>query len=409
MKRVAATRVADFTIQPVYAYFDIYVGDRLLSTMLPRQSTRPNIYQSFEMTRIKGTGNTCNFVLFDDDWYRIEKILSDNFNDIYVRYGYSNGGATSPKYKMILKNYSISFTSTGVILSVSAISESAISNLAPMALATDTYAPGKKYYPTDAVKKICEAAGIKVSDKNFDEADPVDRGDPYVLRADNPITYINEIILPEANAKGDRFIFYVDENGEAHFQKHIYGKNGPPKRTYVFQKGYDSVVKDLVVDVKGVFGGTTLYETATGLKSTIISPKDKSVSYSSYLTTDTITQATGILQHTNANQSIPYVDPAGATPNQLSNKLYYYVQSANASAYEATIEILGDPNIDFLDDVRLIVVADDGSLHHTSGVYLIQGVTDTISGGEMTTTLKLMRNGDFDAGIELINPKELIR
>jgi hypothetical protein len=44
------------------------------------------------------------------------------------------------------------------------------------------------------------------------------------------------------------------------------------------------------------------------------------------------------------------------------------------------------------DMIQVVVPKKDGTLHYTSGLYIVQDITHTISGGTFTTTLKLLKN-----------------
>ena len=50
-----------------------------------------------------------------------------------------------------------------------------------------------------------------------------------------------------------------------------------------------------------------------------------------------------------------------------------------SSVYGASLEILGDTRVKFQGHIKIAVYTKYGFLHHTSGIYNIQGITDTIS------------------------------
>ena len=65
-----------------------------------------------------------------------------------------------------------------------------------------------------------------------------------------------------------------------------------------------------------------------------------------------------------------------------------------SSVYGASLEIMGNTKVKFNGHIKIAVYTKFGFLHHTSGVYHIQGITDTISDGMFTTTLDLQKNSD---------------
>lgn len=400
-------RVSGLTPQPLHAFVNIYVGDKKL--LLATNPARPNIIQSFEITRLddKAAG-TVIFTVFDDNWDEIEEVLSANFDKVWVEYGYYGTGVRSDLYKLMLSSYNISFESTGTILSVEAMTEDATDNITPRSLALNTF------NPTEAVKKICKELGYIVLDENFDSSQDIHADNPFNMIEDFPISYIQYHIIPQASEENEEvFQFYIDSEKKAHFKRKSYKSvtSTDTLRTYIYQKGYDSTVIDFEVNINGKFGGMGPTRLATGYRSCFIDTKNKSQISENKDISSSITEAPGTVSHTSHDQSEPIVDAAGYSAAQMKNRLYYDTK-CDYDAYEATLTIVGDPTIKWSDQyVRIINVKDNGYLHHTSGVYQILSITDSISGGEMITTLKLTRVatvGDID-GVEILNPKYLIK
>jgi peptidoglycan hydrolase-like protein with peptidoglycan-binding domain len=77
-----------------------------------------------------------------------------------------------------------------------------------------------------------------------------------------------------------------------------------------------------------------------------------------------------------------------AAYNEMINKWF----QMSDSAYEATLEIMGDPTLRTQETVSILVYDKNGRPHHTSGIYLIKTVEDSVEGGEFTSTLTLVRN-----------------
>lgn len=400
-------RVSGVTEQPIHAFINIYVGDNRL--LLATSPARPNIIQSFEYTKLDGAGETAIFTVYDPNWEEIEAALSANFDNIYIQYGYYGTGFKSKLVKHRLLNYNLTFEASGPIISVTTVTEGVVDNLVPRTIELDTN------NPTEAVKKICKALGYTVLDENFDPSTDVLADNPFNLLAEYPIKYIQEVIVPQAAGEGEEiFRFTLDPDNVAHFKRVTYHTtNTDTLRTYIYGKGYDSSVIDFSVDIKAIFGGAGDFNVATEYRTSAFGTKDKHFMAKSLDSSSTMTEATGDITHTSKDQSQLIVDSAGYTPTQMSNKLYYLMKSSIHDAYEATLTIVGDPTIDHIHEryVRVINMTNKGFLHHTSGVYWIKGVTDSIQGGEMTTSLKLVRNataGDID-GVEIINPKYFIK
>lgn len=419
---VIGQRVSDVTEQPIFAYVNIRIGDDKI--ILSTEPARPNIIQSFEFTRLDGAGETAIFTLFDNgddnlptygangdswDWVELEEILAKYYNNIYIEYGYYGTGKKSQLYKHLLLNYNISFVSTGVILSIESISEGAVQNLTQQSLTLNTY------NPTEAAKMICESLGYKVLPENFDPSDDIVSATPFNMVEDYPVTYIQEVLIPLASKEGQELFSFdleydpINDETIAYFKREGYGQANQVQdmKTYIYQRGYDSSVIDFTVDIKGVFGGNGTFQVATEYRSSVFDTKTKDPVDYKVSKSDVVTAATGESTHTRTEQSNPLVDSAGYSPDQMKSKLYYHMKSMQYDSYEATLTIVGDPTIKLHEFIRIINVTERGYYHHTSGVYWVEGITDSIQGGSMTTTLKLIKNataGDLD-GLEIINPK----
>lgn len=394
----------DFTKGYTYhAYLKIYIGEKELIY----EHGKPSIIQSFEINRLEEAGSKAQFVLFDTNWEDIEYALAENWNNILMQYGYSDG-ALSPMYKMLLSDYSLDFKNTGVILSIQAISEGIYQNLKSVEFDTGTK------NPTEAIRSICSMMGWDIDLSDFADTKDVDREENFKIDNRNPVTYITETILPEARAEGiydETVVFTLDatEVPTAHLKvkKYISESNIEDASipTYVYMKGYDSVVRDLSFHTKGVFGGTSMFSTVTGLSSGIFNILDK-VERVLNKTQDTVlASATGDYSHTLSNQSIGKYVSSGETEDQLNAILNYHIKNGANQAYEATMVILGDPNIEILQEVRIINITDSGHLHNTSGIYMVTGISDSIQNGDFKTTLTLVRNANISTGITLKYPK----
>lgn len=398
-------RVSGLADQPIHAFVNIYVGDemKLLSTDPPK----PNIVQSFEITRVENEATETLITLFDDNWEELEEILSKNFDRIYVQYGYPNTSMKSKLYKLTLTGYSLEFIDTGTIIHVTASVGTATDNLSPMSIPLDTY------NPTEAVKKICESLGYIVKDENFDESKDIQADNPFNLVEDLPISYITHVIIPQASQEGEElFSFDVDSDNVAYFkrQNSLINSSTENYRTYIYGKGYDSSVLSIEFDIRGTYGGVGQTEVVTGFKSSVIGTDNKEEYNYDINKSKALTYATGNVTHTKSTQSVVVTDNAGYTQRQASNKLYYYMKDMVNGAYECTMKIVGDPTIELADWIRIINVTDKGSLHHTSGLYMVLEVTDSIENGDMITALKLMRDATYNIdGVEILNPKYLVK
>lgn len=389
---------------PLHAYLRIFIGEDI---ELKYEHGKPSMIQSFEINRLAedGAGAKGIITIFDDNWDEIEYFLSQHSDDIRIQYGYA-GGVSSPFYKVMLQGYSIDIRGTGAILVIEFISEAAYQNINQADSAFDT----ETVNPTEAVKAICEQLGYIVDDANFDKTNDItDRDESYKSIGYPPASYIVNVIAKEAiTPEGETMTFWVDADNTAHFKAVKYDEESMNSaKTYVYRRGYNSPVVDLTFNINSIFGGTDNF-TVTGLEGNSIDKfsKEESNKVEDQRTVDT--SSAGLYSWTRAKQSIARYDSAGDSRGQMSAKLYYYIKNSTTLQYEATLTIIGDPEIHLLENIRIVNMTDSGHLHHTSGLYMVLGITDTVESGKYLTTLKLNRIGDID-GIELRDPRMLLK
>lgn len=406
---VAGQRISGVTTtQPLHAFVNIYLGDNLIP--LATDPAKPNVLVSFEYDRKEGTGESAKIVLFDDHWIEIEKLLSDYHDKIAIEYGYPGTGKKSQLIRHVISSYSLSFNSTGTMISLETITNGVAKNLQQQTVSLSSKA---SINPTEAVKEICRALEYEIRDEYFDASEDIDQSNDYkfTVIADYPIQYIQSNIIPLAkSAEGNAFSFYIDSQGYPHFREVKYREVPGDMRTYIWQKGYDSPVIELSFDAKGILGGTGDFSVATGYKSALIDLQSKKILSVQADKSSATTTATGTHTHTSSDQSHPYVDAAGYSPEQMATKLDVALKAFRYDAYKAHMTIIGDPTIELFDEIKIINITDSGALHATSGVYMVIGIVDSIQNGMLETRLELSRNAisNFSKGLTILNPHAYI-
>ncbi len=63
----------------------------------------------------------------------------------------------------------------------------------------------------------------------------------------------------------------------------------------------------------------------------------------------------------------------------------------NVGHVEATMSLIGDPELNVMEQVNIIPIRPDGKIHHTKGRYQITKIDEDVSGGNYTTTLTLIK------------------
>lgn len=389
--------------QPLMPFVEIYVADQQLTF------TPPQYVISLDYHRIQdGAGDTLDLVIFDRDWESIEELFSQNFDNIKIRYGYANG-VSSQTYLVELTDYTINFNPAGTMLSIKGVSIGTVANLKPVTLNTKTV------NPTEAAKEICRAVGWTVIDSNFHPSEDISMRDSanISLIEEYPATYILNHLAPLAIRKSDGesgYTFYLDSTKEppvAHFKPLDYREAS--QRTYVYMRGLDSPIIDFSLTVSGVFGGTGLNSVTTEISSTFIDPITKEIhTVSNNIEASRIT-ATGEYTHTKSDQSKAIVDAAGSSKSHMDAILKYKLKNSEVLPYEGLLTLVGDPTFIVGETIRLIVLTNKGHLHHSSGLYLVQEITDTISGGTLQTALKIFKRENVESGIQIVNYRKLLK
>lgn len=409
---MAEKRVIDLTTQPAYGFFALYIGGSL---MYPAKDS-VNHYIDFTMKKLSDAAMNCEFTIFDTDWVVSESLLAENYDNIEVEYGFTTG-KRSIRYKLLLTNYSISFNMTGVFIHVKAVGESAIDNLLTkmelrQARGTDNlqmYRVGTPGYsltmlnmrrPSDVVKAVCDYVGWTHNDSKFGEtimestiSRPEGEADPFVCSGMAPATFIKQYVEREAIsvANGLPLHFHIDNNNNVWFvDKTVIDK----VKKYVYQKGYDSPIKDLQVNTSGVFGGTTTTSLARSLDTDLIDPVsgDSTDNNDDYRYRQSIRNVVGDKDLNYGDASFEIIVSSGESKTQMEHTVDHLIMSVATAQITATMTIVGDPDLTLLDQIDLEVLMDNGDRHYVSGMYYILGITDKISNGMYLTTLKLARD-----------------
>lgn len=87
---------------------------------------------------------------------------------------------------------------------------------------------------------------------------------------------------------------------------------------------------------------------------------------------------------------------SGSSDSEVSAQLQVITDYAFPTVFKADLDVVGNPNIFVLDIVEVNYIMMNGDQHHSSGQYIVLGVTDRIEGGNFTTSLQLGRGTDAE-------------
>lgn len=388
-----------------YAYINLRIGDLDIET-----DSKNFGIMSMSHTRISSDASQIAvFNIYDDTALLVDNEIAKGNMELEFSYGYSSG-ESSKTYRGTVARYTPSFTSAGVELKIEAVAPASIS-------LTKT---GIKDYSGlrihEIVESICKEEGWKVG--TIVECEPVYENPEKGLKRENEKNFlrenqasrvfIEEKLVPLAKAErtgeGD-FTFFLEDSGEsgqtASFRPKNWGEDpskdfdfviGEDSETIIsFEPRFDSVLMSLKgsnqVDIVSVDPYTN-EEVKVSVGS-----EDKAVSGNR-------TYDTGIRRVTGVSSSSE--DELVKMANNLHSK-------AKNLAYPATLLIKGDPTIEPLEVISIVVLTRDGLLHHSSGAYIIISAEDTIENGIFCTKLELIRNGaslgrDDIGGLDVNDP-----
>jgi hypothetical protein len=389
---------------PLTAFVEITVAGHTLRSLFPNKETTrgPEYIQSLEITRA-GVSSDFTLVLYDKNWTELEETFSLGAQEVTLKYGYVNG-KQSPTYRGSVIDYSINYLSVGILLTIHGITADTLLNTDLVTLNTGTK------NPTEAVKAICRSKGWTIG--SFEETYDINipHNDYFTLIKDHPLSYINLSIAPYAVRKSDGmsgFRLLLDNSTNpytAHFLP--LAEQRIASKTYIYGKGINSSVISLEVTATGVFGGSGALGTTTDMETSVIDPNTGEVS-SARVNTSNSVNATGYTNTPSTQRDI--VSSDGLTSTMTIKSTLFNTSLRQSIPFTGTMTLLGDPELDLRQLIRVIVLTSTGELHLSSGNYLIDNITDSLVNGKYLTSVSLKRLNGLEEGLELYNYKKLVR
>lgn len=387
--------------QPYQSFVDLYIGNWSF-TRVP-----PQYFQGFEFERVADGAGKFMLRVFDKFWDEIEETLHLGFQNITFRYGHVTG-RQSRMFIGMLTDYELEFTTSGVVLTANGTSTAVRQNIQKLSATVSNATPD------EVVTQIANKMGWVIG--RIDKSLPIqDHSGLYTKEAEvktwninneQPVKYILREVAPrairETDGKGGYQFYLDDSTSPPTVNFHPIDIDPNVERTYVFHKGINTNVISFIPQFKGVFGAAGSGN-ATKVQTTAFDPTTKSEDELFHdISSNPNIDVTGDYTHTPQEMSTMTIDSTGMLKDELSAVLNYRWTNNFLQSYEASMEIIGDPTLEVTQSIRVIVLTDQGTLHHSSGIYLIKGIKDVIESGVMRTQLQLMRNADLSAGVEIV-------
>jgi hypothetical protein len=357
---------------PFSSHIAIKIGDTLY------EGDTPNFLQSLNFTKMSEEQATFSFQISDVMDYELEAKLIKATSEISsfpvsLQYGHAQG-AMSVWYRgfiqsyepQFLPNFNMTFTVTGIcdLLTSTPISRTykikdygyRISNLIKAIAEEEKWSIGDPFITTDKMDKDMDLGRYNLTSLGF----------------------IRAVLLPQARKNNNtvRLLHSCTSKGvTVRLVEVALGKSKITKKSYnfVINSGNFGSVLEFSPSYQGI--------TAMALKVN-----------AGYVDRETnqfmlFTNKPDLGKASPTNTQI-----FGATsPESFQNIVQDKWFANNVGAVDATMQIVGDPDINPLDYINVMPFRPDGRLHHTAGTYLVLGVVDDIQGGMYKTSLTLTK------------------
>lgn len=348
------------------------------------------------VTRSSSLSYSVNITLYDHKAFEMERLILRTYKsmnefskaNIFMQYGISNQNE-SPVMRLMLMDYEMEFVAGRSTLTLSLITQGFSSFGIPR---RGVYSGST----SDVVKQIAKVEGWKLGiiEETIPIKDSKGKVKTYVQENMPSFRFIKEKLVVDSisiDTKSSNFNVYFSEiNGETriNFCEDMY-KN-KPNSVFFFDVYHPDNSNVLSFSCKPTNLAMQLVEGAkmVGYGFDPITREHYTVEYD-YLTN---TSKVVVGPKSGMGDSTQYYQLGNVTKEQGQRIVTCDWYKAFGAVYSGTLEIIGNPVIQPQDTISIVVYAYDGKPHHTSGLYLIQNVTDTISGGSFTTSLEIRRN-----------------
>lgn len=388
-----------------------------------------------------GGEGSFNITAFDETAIYLESIIAgyesgDGSTGLGIEYGWCAGGSTiagrSRSLTGKLKEYSISFNGPSTELNMVGMLDA--SDELAEADVTDYPADVYNGNPSEIIRTICSQHGWDSSGV-VDTVDVMESGSTstpktYTQGNRSLRDFIDNDLCKDAQTEDGQasFIFFVDEDNVAHFSPKtsqvagnvsitIYDENGEVKGSS-YAGGGDSLrlspAKEFNYytgqDNNEVISFTPNYTFSAGsgtLKGSNAISSETGEVFALDISGSALTLSGGEDKVAQLNGS-RMLGLSMSSFDELSQRAKELWCTFASIPVTATLEIMGDPQFKASVDntIRISVYTKYGLKHHTSGVYNITGVEESVSGGVYITTLELRKVIGEEGAEEYISTTE---
>lgn len=392
--------------QPAIPFVKMKIGDFNLTPEIPKY------LQSFTYTRKTNSGaNDFEVNVFDETAVEVEKAISKGYKDISFSYGWWRG-KRSPEYLGRIVDYNMQFDGMGVSLNIDGMSEVVKSHVGDERKKTYKKDNGDAMRIHEIIEDIAEYEGWEIGkiEKTKPVEDKEEEGGEKIFRqkADQASTkFIKDELIDYAESEktdeSDYRLWFEDsvDGTVVNFTPVSYKEE--PSEEYV----YNLNTRDTnIISFSPSYNGEIMM--TSGANSKIVS------NFSDVLSNDLM----GVERSEDDDSNKVYAegktfrkegvfttDFSSMSEEQVKKIMNYTNKHAVNQAYKADLEIFGNPELRTFNTISIIVITRQGKIHHTSGIYMIEKIEDSIDNGDFTSKLSLIRDSSKEGSEDVVGDK----
>ena len=377
--------------QPGMPFVNLKIGDFNITPEIPK------FLQSFTYRRkTNSSANDFDFKVFDETAMKIERAIAEGYEQVSFSYGWA-GGSRSKEYLGRILDYDLNFNSMGAELSISGVSEIMAAYMGDERKKKYVKDDGTAMRIHEIIKDIADYEGWEVG--KLEETKPVEdkeeKGEEKIFIQDEDetsIEFIKNKLLERAESKksddGDYRLWFDDSNGSITINFSPVNFKEEPDESYV----YNLNTRDTnVISFSPDFSGKLMMQKGSSKKIVTKFPESISNDLKSIIREKDSgkVHAEG---KTYEKEGVYHAQRSAGYEGEVKRIQNYIRSHAVNQSYSADLEIFGNPETEVFKTISVIVITRKGELHHTSGLYMITEIEDSIDSGRFTTKYTLKRD-----------------
>ena len=409
--------------QPFVVYAKVIIGDWVMAST-------PQNFLALKVDKITNGSGNFSMTLFDPTWGEIERAIIEGKGKLSFEYGFVNSDGVIVKKSGLtdglVTSYSIDFSMRGCTLHITGL----ISGYEMNTVKVIRSYSGMKIH--EIAKQIAEDSGIfgkivvqptktVLSPDNPEESDFVEKN--WFQAKETDLQFIIQKLVqfaqPEVGTGAYVVAMFTNKDGikEFHFHTNTYteetaqssGQGAESVPAYTLFKNKNTPVLDFKpqwdMSLTQIMGGTSTWTatfdpTTMRLVSEEATPKTHPSDKDGKSWQDPNIMNKDIMESIKEETAITgQVPDAPASSDQATTQLASTYATRTMGGITANLDIIGDPTVDPLTKIAVIVYVPSGNdgaagnIHWISGYYRILTITDTIQGGRFVTSFNLVTEG----------------